>query len=226
MGSTEKNLINAYSGKRAQQYDQVRSNKPRWKQEQAIMTSFLDAVPPTKVVDCPFGTGRWFEAYEAHGMFVIAVDLSQDMLNEAKQKVTAFKPGRYDFRRGSIFDLSTMLDKHCADTFVCIRFLNWINREEVSKVLSEARKIDFRYLILGISVYPQEEGAVRQISRKLALVKRNRRNRKLGTPIEYVHEEKGFEKELQSFGYRVCERKETFRLASRVNKIFLCQKVE
>jgi len=87
-------LLEAYSGDRAEGYDERRAKSTRWKNEIAAMDAMLGAVKATRVLDCPFGTGRWVPQYLDHGLSVIGVDLSAGMLAEARTKIEAL-----DYRR-------------------------------------------------------------------------------------------------------------------------------
>jgi ubiquinone/menaquinone biosynthesis C-methylase UbiE len=50
----------------------------------------LDELRPTAVLDCPVGTGRFFETYDdLNTEFVTGVDVSTEMLDLAAKKVAA-----------------------------------------------------------------------------------------------------------------------------------------
>src|SRR3990167_4996747 len=77
-----------YSGEVAQGYDQKREDSPKWQAEQSIVESMLNELPfGSWILDCPCGTGRFFEFYHKKNFLFRAIDASADMLRLAAQKV-------------------------------------------------------------------------------------------------------------------------------------------
>lgn len=107
-----------YYGLIAREYDQTRQHTATWKAENAIIKQLVTDGP---VLDVPFGTGRYVPIYESKGLDYLGIDISSDMLAEAKRK----HPNA-ECRVGSIFDLPTGFG-----TVVCSRMLNWLDTEEV-----------------------------------------------------------------------------------------------
>ncbi len=158
-------LLEAYSGDRAVGYDARRETSTRWRSEIAAMEKLLDTVSAISVLDCPFGTGRWLPQYATREMRTIGIDISADMLSKAQEKINKFPSDVHEkctLRQGSIFDLhpSQYVDK--PDLIVCVRFLNWINFDDVEKVVNLLTECNSDDMIVGASVVPKEAGKIRK----------------------------------------------------------------
>lgn len=66
-------------------YEAKRAAKPTWALEHAALAALLDALPPgLRVLDLPFGTGRFLEEYARRGMRVTGADISADIIDEGR----------------------------------------------------------------------------------------------------------------------------------------------
>jgi SAM-dependent methyltransferase len=214
-------LLEAYSGDKARNYDARRAASRRWRSEIEAMDAMLDAVRPASVLDCPFGTGRWIEQYEKVGAQVMAVDLSQGMLDEAKAKIAALPETRRSVYRvvcQSIFDLQPP-DFGPPDLAVCIRFLNWVNLSDATRALERLTALGSPNMIVGASLVPQGASSLRRLRYRASLALINLRGRK--GPPQHVHAEADFMAVLDSLGWRIVDRREIMRRNARVNYFFL-----
>jgi ubiquinone/menaquinone biosynthesis C-methylase UbiE len=77
-----------YYGKTAMNYEDRRRKQAWWHVEQQEMENLLDMLPTgLKVVDIPFGTGRFVPAYLERGHEIWGLDASADMLKAAEAEL-------------------------------------------------------------------------------------------------------------------------------------------
>lgn len=213
-------LLEAYSGDKARGYDARRSSSKRWKREVAAMEAMLAAARPGSVLDCPFGTGRWVEQYEAIGASVTGIDLSQGMLDEAATKIATLPPERqaaYSLLCDSIFDLNPAPGP-APDLTVCIRFLNWVEFADAERALERLTALGSPEMIIGASLVPEGSGPLRRLWYRLSLGLINLRGR--SRLQQHVHPEAAFLAILQRLGWSVADRREIMRRNARVNYFF------
>jgi SAM-dependent methyltransferase len=75
-----------------------------WKEDQFVQEYFRTRAAPL-LLDIPVGTGRFFPHYKLVDT-VVGVDVSDDMLNEARLKLTSLPPGTAgSVERGDVFSL-------------------------------------------------------------------------------------------------------------------------
>lgn len=120
-----------YYGPIAEGYEAAREVKAKWKAEQAAMERFLTEGP---VLDVPFGTGRFVPIYRAKGIEYTGIDISGDMLAQARAR-----HGEVNASIGSAFDLRFGGSEF--KTAVCVRFLEWIPLDRAKVVLDRLRGI-------------------------------------------------------------------------------------
>lgn len=219
---TSDELLRNYSGNRAKTYDKRRKSTRRWRAEVAAMSNLLDIVDAKTVLDCPFGTGRWIDEYVQRDMQVYGVDLSGEMLDEAREKLTLLdRPDRISLEKQSIFDLDPTA-RPTPDLVVCIRFLNWIDWNQSCEALRKLDEQGAKSCILGASVVPVDAGRIR---RKLYEFQLARINRKRGDrPPQYVHDEAELYEFTTSLGWSLRAKKQIMRRHGRVNYFYLFEK--
>ena len=113
-----------YRGNAARNYDKARMNDGTWHAEHALMEKLITDGP---VLDVPFGTGRYVPIYEAKGLDYLGIDISPDMLAQARRKhpkATCYV--------GSIFELPNGFQ-----TAVCSRLLNWLYPDQLSIAMAQ-----------------------------------------------------------------------------------------
>lgn len=113
-----------YHGAAARNYDRTRVNDGTWRAEHAMIDKLVTAGP---VLDVPFGTGRYVPIYEEKGLRYLGIDISQDMIAQARSK----HPDA-TVRVGTVFDLPTGYE-----TAVCSRLLNWLYPDQLRKAMGQ-----------------------------------------------------------------------------------------
>jgi ubiquinone/menaquinone biosynthesis C-methylase UbiE len=137
-----------YEG-RAKNYDKRRLKQEWWHVEQREMKAMLDSLPRgLKVVDIPFGTGRFVPFYEELGYTIAGLDSSADMLSAARQSLGDV----LDKCSLSIGDAADLPYKDGAfDLVVSTRFLRDIVLFGAAKtMLSEMARVTSKYAIIQL----------------------------------------------------------------------------
>jgi SAM-dependent methyltransferase len=220
-------LLEAYSGDKARGYDARRSRSSRWQREIAAMEGMLAEVKPRRLVDCPFGTGRWIDQYESCAVeAVVGIDLSRGMLDEAAaklQSLPAERRDRYRLIEASIFDVTPDMAGDIAggkpDLVACVRFLNWVSFGDAERAMKALGRFGAGHAIVGISVIPEDAGVLRRMVYRLALKWANRK----GGPSQYVHEEAEMLALLSRLGWRVQRKAMVMSRPSRRNYFYLLE---
>lgn len=157
-----------YEGAFARSYESDRAIDAKWQREEEIVEDFLDRMtePSMTVLDVPVGTGRFLPAYAKRGLKVIGVDVSGDMLAEARRRVVeetlAFDDIRLEI--GNVTDLD--LDTAHVDVAICIRLLNLIGMATMQSALVELRRVSSGQVIVGIRTHGMA-GAARRLARRV-----------------------------------------------------------
>lgn len=144
-----KKLSNTYVNKVAKNYDHERVGQGKWAQEQLAMEKLIAHIAEgSTLVDIPVGTGRFFSLYKSKNLNVTGLDVSKDMLAEAKEKAKKEELNNVTFQVENILNIS-LTDKS-VNTCVCIRFLNWLDWPLVEKAFSEIYRVSDQYMIVGL----------------------------------------------------------------------------
>ncbi len=137
-----------YRGEVAAEYDRRRAGSPKWNRERHAVAGFLSLLPAKgRVLDVPFGTGRFLDLYAGGGHTVVGIDFSRDMLLQT---------------RASRFAASTVegliqgdaealpLRDGSVDAAVCVRLLNWLPAPVLEKVIAELARVSRHCVILHV----------------------------------------------------------------------------
>lgn len=138
-----------YFGDVATQYDSRRTLSAKWTREQEInrdLTAGFDA--GSTVLDGPVGSGRFIEYYEANRLSVVGIDISEDMLAEARKKCTGKSP--VSFHAGNVENL--LLGDDSVDYALCIRLLNWVPLSAMLKIVKEYKRVSRQGIVVGVRV--------------------------------------------------------------------------
>jgi ubiquinone/menaquinone biosynthesis C-methylase UbiE len=139
----------SYYGKIAANYLARRANGGWWDVEQSQMQALLQTLPrDLKLLDVPFGTGRFVPYYHERGHEVHGLDISRDMIAAARKalgrdleacRITIGTATDLPFRDGS-FDL------------ICsVRFIrDIIVKPEGLRALAEFARVTNRYAIIQL----------------------------------------------------------------------------
>lgn len=144
-------LADRYLGATARQYNINRDHTEKWDREQAAIGGILATLARgSTLVDIPVGTGRFFELYARHGLRATGLDISPDMLEEArgnaKSAGLAIELRKSDIRRIDAGD-------GAFDTALCVRFMNWVDIAGLDVALSELARVSRRDLVCTIRHY-------------------------------------------------------------------------
>jgi ubiquinone/menaquinone biosynthesis C-methylase UbiE len=139
LGRREKADPDHYHGDVAKGYLEKRLQQQSWHREQEIVRELIQELPlGMKVLDVPFGTGRFVDMFLERNMDIYGVDISQDMLNAAKE---ALGPAydRCKVHLGSAEKLP--YDDKFFDLVVCFRFFGLISFAMARNVLREIHRV-------------------------------------------------------------------------------------
>jgi ubiquinone/menaquinone biosynthesis C-methylase UbiE len=132
-----------YRGVIASEYEQRRSQKPKWKAETAVITDMLKDKPAgTEVLDIPVGTGRFLPLYDELGFDMIGMDINEEMLAEARKK------GMHDLRCGDILNID--LPDDSVDLALAIRIVNLIRPPDMQRALRELQRVSRFEVIFNV----------------------------------------------------------------------------
>lgn len=137
-----------YKG-RAENYNKKRLKQEWWHVEQAQMKALLETLPRNlKVVDIPFGTGRFVPYYVELGYEIAGLDASGDMIAAAQEALGPL----YDKCACTIGDAADLPYQDGAfDLVVSTRFLRDIVPFGAAKqMLSEMARVTSKYAIIQL----------------------------------------------------------------------------
>ena len=141
----------AYHGSVAAQYDEDRVNEPLWALEQNYVSQWAARQPAgTVVLDVPVGTGRFLPFYFQCGLRVHGVDISADMIAEARRRHPELD-GRCDLTVGDAERL--LLPDGSVDCVLCWRLAHLLPGEVLRRVLHEFRRVVRREIVLEVLTY-------------------------------------------------------------------------
>lgn len=116
-------IADTYYGDKARRYEESRKATDAWKREDEAVATLLTKGP---VLDVPCGTGRFAPLYQSRNLPFLGVDISEDMLAQAREK-----GGTY--LQGSIFTLPTnFIEPYTA---VCIRLFHLLEPRDMQRAL-------------------------------------------------------------------------------------------
>jgi SAM-dependent methyltransferase len=152
---------NRYHGDIAESYLVDRINVPPWQEEDDALVHFLSPTSKgSRVLDVPFGTGRFAQHYIAKNLLVSAIEISSDMLRVARQEVgPAFDS--WDVREGDAFKLP--FPDAYFDVAVCVRFVeSIIPFGRATEFLAELRRVTKGYAIVRLNNRLDDQPPVRR----------------------------------------------------------------
>ncbi|MDD3818401.1 MAG: class I SAM-dependent methyltransferase [Actinomycetota bacterium] len=140
-----------YNGSVACTYLKDRVNEVKWQLEQSIVRDLVDRYMKKGeiVLDVPFGTGRFAYYYIKRGLKIYGLDISNDMLNEARKYLGNYSSS-VNFINADAEKIP--LSNNSVDYLVCVRLLNWIPIEDIEKFLLEFKRVTRSKIILHIRV--------------------------------------------------------------------------
>lgn len=144
-----------YFGKNAELYDARRSTKPRWQAEDGIVKRYLLSLPKgARLLDVPFGTGRYASVEAQAELKTAGLDISSDMLDQARAEHGEVLQS-FDLRTGDARALP--FTDGSFDYIVSNRFIKWLpEAADVAKVASEFRRVCTKEMLVHVKL--QESG--------------------------------------------------------------------
>ena len=139
-----------YTREVAAQYETLRQNDRYWAWENDVVDHCLRMFQVVdQIADCPVGTGRFMDIYARHGLRVLGIDISPDMLTEAGKKVEANGlAGRVELIQADASSLA--LDHPVAKALVCFRLLHLISDKNLDEVVRGLAAIPTQYIFLQV----------------------------------------------------------------------------
>jgi len=146
-----------YTGATARTYDEKRVGDARWQNEQDAVALMLYRVLHERgqatVLDIPVGTGRFFEIYRRLPVDVVGMDVSEDMLDEARIKLVA-SDRAIELKYGDILDPTTRIPH--PDVAVCVRIMNQFTMDEARRALQNLKHAGARFIIVSATTKKDE----------------------------------------------------------------------
>ena len=131
-----------YYGAKAWGYDLGNETSEKWLNEQIAIEQGLVGRSGI-VLDIPCGTGRYFEIYRRLGLDFIGMDVSEDMMVQARAK-----DGKAHINYGDIMNIP--LSDNRADYTVCTRLLNFFTEDEMKSAVDELCRVTKSLVLVGL----------------------------------------------------------------------------
>ena len=161
-------LATKYSGATAAEYERNRVGQ-KWNAEHEAIAEVLKCVPTdSTVLDVPVGTGRLLPYFKMRDFDITGVDISPDMLTQAKIAAKAIGVP-VQFVQADV--RSVPFEQDSFDLVVCIRFLNLLDERGLELVLSELARLSRHRLLVGVryvNSLSDFRGTARDFARLLA----------------------------------------------------------
>jgi ubiquinone/menaquinone biosynthesis C-methylase UbiE len=140
-----------YFGDNAAAYEERRVQKAKWHEENRLVQQYVARLPRgASILDVPFGTGRFAPAYLAAGLAVTGVDISADMIAQAKQR---YGSEISSFRLFTASAEKLPFAEQSFDYLVCNRFIKWLPTEAtVESVAKEFRRVCKKEMLVQVKV--------------------------------------------------------------------------
>jgi ubiquinone/menaquinone biosynthesis C-methylase UbiE len=152
MSQMAKRTAERYRGERAIRYESDRIKQDRWRVEFETIQEMLSGYPEgTRVLDCPCGTGRLFDYFAERGFVVIALDLNEDMLAEARKKPR--QPGIVSV--GDIFRIN--IPDGSVDVALAVRIMNLIEESDMQIALRELQRVATASVIFTLRICEERQ---------------------------------------------------------------------
>lgn len=196
-------LKDRYRGATATDYEDHRRDRKKWQREQAAVADFVEQIASDDgeplFLDVPVGTGRFFDVYEENSVNAVGVDVSEDMLAEARKGLNG-RSTEISLQRGDIMSLAELdIDP---DAVVCIRFMNWLDTEDVGAALNSIADTGPDHIIVGIRVRNSTKHRIGGAARRLYHRVFSKPNSKTT-----VHDEQRIRNYFADYGFSIGDRR-------------------
>lgn len=215
--------IRRYSNRGAERYETHRHGR-RWAAENRAFEHFYRKANPKKVLDCPVGTGRWFDAYRANSASVLGLDISENMLGEAAEKTDGA-----DIRlvRADILDPQNAPDiGRGYDLIVCTRFVYWLRPPELAIMLERFHATGAPFLIASAKVAIESRSHAAARPRGVLKALDRWRAHLYRAVVKRVYREDALLRIFTECGWRLAEKKEVITTHSVRYLYYLFERTE
>lgn len=191
-----------YTGDCARTYDADRLASIEWTREELAIEPMLHAIKSGEtVLDLAAGTGRWLPVYAAIGAQPILLDVSRDMLHQAKARALELS---LDISVSTQSALDGPAFPH-AQWAVITRFFNWIPLASVKSVLQRCLEAKVENFLFMITYLPDSVGLPMSVRTRFTTFRRNVSS-KLGRRekgIYFLHSETKLRRMLNKLGLTI-----------------------
>lgn len=222
--SVRSRLLRQYSGSRAEAYDRTRTSTPRFLAEDAAFERLVSSLGPQRVLDCPVGTGRWLNRLADSGCAVVGLDASEDMLRQARAKATALSVDAEFIPCDLLQEPLELPDVGRIDLVLCIRFLNWVNAQQLERIIGALARLEAQHFIFGISLRRPAAGMIEKVRYRVVRAAELIRAVTRGAARPRVHSQNQFEDALARAGLAPGTVEHIFSDTLRDNYFVLCRK--
>lgn len=145
-----------YNGEIAKIYNDKRIHSQKWKREQKILHKIINSFKDkSTILDLPIGTGRFLPFYKNKSHTIVGIDISDDMLSNAKSYSTEL--GIKDTIKLINGDAEKIpLKKNSVDHVVCIRLLNLVPFEVLENIIDEFIRVSRKEIIIQTRLYQKQ----------------------------------------------------------------------
>jgi len=150
-----------YFGEKARVYDAKNAATDKRKREGAALREFMADASGT-VLDIPVGTGHFLPFYAALGLNVIGMDVSVEMMDQARVKMP-----EVDLRYGDVLQIP--LSDLEVEIAVCIRLLSLIDTDEMVLAVKELGRVAVQVVICSLKVGKEKVVKNRSITHPIAI---------------------------------------------------------
>lgn len=158
-------------------YNRDREHEEHWLAENEYISKYFTQKNTNTILDIPIGTGRFLKYYPNTSK-IYGIDISSDMLSEAKKEAAELKKINIQFEIGDAANLSST-PNDSIDTIVCCRLLHLVNTNERIRFLQEFSRILKGELILQLYIDKPKKSILHRM-----LIKAIRALKKLSSPSQ------------------------------------------
>lgn len=169
----------AYTAATAATYERDRHGQHLWSAEHEYVRRWLTCMPRgLRLLDVPFGTGRFVELYKLHQAAVTGIDVSEPMLIEAQRRLTNARFAA-NIKQGNVCQLS--FDNDEFDAVLSWRLAHLLDVETLSVAIHEMTRVG-QTLVLEVYGGLGVENTPKATASRYAQARRKVRSLLLGRP--------------------------------------------
>ena len=139
----------AYDNKISASYEEDRVVEPIWEKEQAFVDNYLKSIPErSSILDIPVGTGRFFDYYLKYNHNVMGLDISENMLEQARNNLITQKSNEATIRLSTADITKRPLDKNSVDISICWRLFHLLPVSVLTSAIEELTRVTKKEVIV------------------------------------------------------------------------------